>query len=179
LQLTGGFRQGQDVPQDARGFVGAQGTSVFGWEPEGGKWNFALNFPVVSWLDVGQLSAGPYLTNLTSLGAQAAVTRNWSNQRWSAVLEAFAYGEHGSSFSDAGVAGPSAWGFKWGFGLGIGKNWAEKDLFLYKRSQTSTVSLNFDYYRENIWVGAAGGNPASNFLTNTFLFTFTFGYRKP
>jgi len=181
LQVPAGFRQGESVPQNARGFLGAQYTNVIGYEPEGGRVNLDFNLPVLGWSTTGGFSAGPNLSNPLIFGTQDSITLNLADQRWGVTAEAYVYGERGFSFKgdDTSAAGPGAWALRYGAGLGLSRNYSEIDPLSYTRRQTSTLGINVNYFRENIWVDPSGSASRTPISTNTFLLTLTFGYRKP
>jgi RHS repeat-associated protein len=182
LQLTGGIRSGDSVPAYAKGFFGAQFTHLFGWEPEGGRFNVDLNLPTVGWSTTGGFSAGPTLSNPLTFGTQDSFTVNFADQRWALTFEGYLYGERGFSFvpEEHAEAGPGAWGLRGGGGIGLAHNYFDRlEPAALGRTQTSTLGINLNYFREQIWVDPMGSKPGQTFGTNTFLMTLTFGYRKP
>jgi len=182
LQATAGFRSGSDelVPPNARGYVGAQWSNVFGFEPDGGLINIDLNFPVFGWSSTGSFSAGPTFSNPMILGTQDSITFNLDHQHWGITGEVYAYAERGFGLTpgNGDPAGPGAWGVRYGGGLGIQHNSLRTDP-LVTGKQTDTVGLNFNYFRENIWVDTLGPIKGASYETNTFLLTLTLAFRKP
>jgi RHS repeat-associated protein len=178
LQGTAGFRQGAGVPSNYTGLLGAQATGVLGYEPNNGPWYVDLN-ATAGVTSVGQFSAGPTLSDPAYAGLQASVQRNFKDQQYTVLAEGFGYGEHGASFTDAtGTAGPSAWGVRYGVGVGFARNYLETSPFTHQTNQTSTIGVNLDYSRETVFVGSAGSTPASSPTTNTLTINITLAYRK-
>jgi RHS repeat-associated protein len=182
LQVTGGFRQGQGVPDNARGFAGFSYTNVIGREPQDALFNLDINFPVFSYQSTGSLNAGPTLRDLATLGTQVSGTFNLEDQHWALTVEGYVYGERGGGFTDtspgaSAVPGPGAWGVRYGLGVGLAHNYREPQI----PRQTSTLGINLNYFRENVFIDPSAGAATvpSGIATNTFLATLTFAFRKP
>ncbi len=173
-----GFRQGAGVPSNYPGLISAQGTGVFGYEPDSGV-GFDVNL-TGGWSSVNSFSAGPTLSDPYYLGGQGSVLYTFPGQHWSVLGEGFGYYESGSGFVDANkVLGPGATGLRYGFGFGITNNSIGADWATGRPKKTDTIGLNFDFSRENLRIPAIGTTPGSTPSTNTFLITLTLGARKP
>ncbi len=179
LQIPAGFRQGEPVPSNARGFIGGQGTAVVGYEPDNGR--VFVDFNAVGGVtSTGGFSAGPNLAAPWVVGTQVSATVNLDDQHWGVTGEVFGYREGGAGLKgDDGTVGPGAGAWRYGGGLGVARNYSEKDPITGGKKQTSTIGFNVDYFRENISVDPSGSTGRTGINTNTILGTITFGYRKP
>ncbi len=129
--------------------------------------------PQFTYAGEGQLSQGPLLQNLYTLGGYAGVGINIGSQ-FVLLPEVGGFYSHGDATSpQAQQIGESG---TWRAGVAGTFNWAGRGS---NGPQTNSVSVGawFSQERGKISGPAASGSPSGGFVTDSFMFGVTFGYR--
>ena len=132
--------------------------------------------PVLSYAGRGQLSQGPTLRDLYTVGGYAGVTIGVGRQT-TVLGEAGAFYSHGGADPSSGST-QSGESLTWRAGVAVTYSWVERTL---SGPQTSSVSFGAWYTQERGSIGAASpadAAPYGRFTTDSVMAGATFGFRR-
>lgn len=159
----------------------ASATGVIGYEPDAPDHPQGLRFggvdlnPTASVAGRGQLSQGPTLSNLYTVGGHAGVNLGLG-ERWSLLPEAGALYSHGGADAASGST-QTGQSVTWRAGVAATYSWLDGGA----TPATNSLSFGAWYSEERGTIGAASGAPpappAGDFVTRSVVFGLSYGFR--